>query len=109
MMKIHIYDKLSQEDFDEVDRLLLIIDGLNTYSKEFKVSYSSVDEQHLPEWIRQSTTHLPITVVDNEIVKEGSYLTDLEFEEITGISFKIEDESVHTNHNCCGEECHCGK
>lgn len=72
------------------------------------MSYSSVDSMHLPEWVKETTTDLPVTVVNDKVVKSGAYLTDDEFAEITGVSFKIEDESVYT-HECVGEDCSCGR
>lgn len=53
--------------------------------------------------VKKSIDNLPITVVDGEIVKEGSYPTLDEITEYTGLVFVMPENSS----SCCGDNSNC--
>ncbi|MBS4750523.1 arsenic metallochaperone ArsD family protein [Granulicatella sp. zg-ZJ] len=110
-MKIEVFDKLVNEtdDFDtrqEVQRVELILEGLGSLDS-FETAYVVYGKDVFPEKVEtlineQTNNILPLTYIDDVLVKQSAHLTNEEFITHSGIEFSIEEEHEHDcNGGCC--------
>lgn len=114
-MKITVYDRLVSLNDDRnvqfnAERMMFILEGLGSLN-QFETEYLVFGEHTFSQDIlgqiaEKGLSILPLTYIDDKLVKQGNYLTDEEVMQYTGITFEIsEDDDEHDEHT---GGCSCG-
>lgn len=100
-MLIEIIDRMSSASSVERDEIAFIVEGLNTVDGIDIVltDITQMDETKIEEL---KNYVLPVTFVDNKVVKEGAFFAPEEFMAYTGVFFELGEEHL------CDEGCACG-
>lgn len=118
-MKIEVID--SYVNFEnssnvEKERVTFILDVFNDLD-QFDTIYTVYGKEQVSNDVAtlildKGLSILPLTLIDNLVVKKGDYPSNSDFESYTGISFEIMDETEFENHEHHHDEegiCSCGR
>lgn len=113
-MKITVYDRLVNLNDDRnvrfnAERMAFILEGLNSL-EGFETEYlvfgdDTFSQSILTQIAEKGLGILPMTYIDEQLVKKQDYLTDEEVMQYTGIAFEISLDDDHHEHSggCCCE------